>query len=366
MRKILYIFMFCLLVTYICLPSEQTAVYSVNVSALNLRVCPKTNCQIVAKLIAGETVTILEDGNRWVKVKTDKGRGYVAKAYLTLQKQSDSSKNHSSTWGWLLAILMLFFIVYKENPKATDKQTEKSKPNNKKSTLYDVLNVTAKASLAEIKKSYRALAKRYHPDLNPDKKLAETKFIELNEAYKILTDKQKRADYDAKLNAAETEKAYTEEKILLRARSIQDLRAMIVKCLDISPNVIKFANDGTVFINRQYAFCWRPIKIENARYHPRMKIHWEFYTELYFEYYRPINPCYNSQYDEWLEKILLTAPDIENLSAFIEQIFIQNDVFLADDGTVYIDGTALGKWRYNNSGYFEYYVTSDNEFYISL
>ncbi|MDY4885234.1 MAG: SH3 domain-containing protein [Alphaproteobacteria bacterium] len=130
MRKILYIFMFCLLVTYMCLPSEQTAVYSVNVSALNLRVCPKTNCQIVAKLIAGETVTILEDCNRWVKIKTDKGRGYVAKAYLTLQKQSDSSKNHSSTWGWLLAILMLLFLVYKENPKATD-QLKRANPKIK-------------------------------------------------------------------------------------------------------------------------------------------------------------------------------------------------------------------------------------------
>ncbi|GAB2901335.1 MULTISPECIES: molecular chaperone DnaJ [Microvirgula] len=65
-----------------------------------------------------------------------------------------------------------------------------------KKDCYDVLGLNRDASEEEIKKSYRKLAMKYHPDRNPDSKEAEEKFKEAKEAYEILSDGQKRAAYD--------------------------------------------------------------------------------------------------------------------------------------------------------------------------
>ncbi len=61
---------------------------------------------------------------------------------------------------------------------------------------YKVLGVDSKASPEQIKRAYRQLAKKYHPDLHPGDKAAEEKFKELNEAYEVLSDPEKRARYD--------------------------------------------------------------------------------------------------------------------------------------------------------------------------
>ncbi len=61
---------------------------------------------------------------------------------------------------------------------------------------YTILGVKRDASEAEIKRKYRELAMKYHPDRNPDDKRAEEKFKEINEAYQVLSDPQKRAHYD--------------------------------------------------------------------------------------------------------------------------------------------------------------------------
>jgi molecular chaperone DnaJ len=61
---------------------------------------------------------------------------------------------------------------------------------------YQVLGVPKDAALADIKKAYRKLARKYHPDLNPGDKTAEARFKEIQEAYAVLGDAKKRSQYD--------------------------------------------------------------------------------------------------------------------------------------------------------------------------
>lgn len=65
-----------------------------------------------------------------------------------------------------------------------------------KRDYYEVLGVQKTATDDELKHAYRTLAKKYHPDLHPDDKEAESKFKEVNEAYEVLSDKDKRQKYD--------------------------------------------------------------------------------------------------------------------------------------------------------------------------
>lgn len=61
---------------------------------------------------------------------------------------------------------------------------------------YKVLDIDSHASVDEVKKAYRKLARRYHPDVNPNDKIAAERFTEINEANEVLTDAEKRAKYD--------------------------------------------------------------------------------------------------------------------------------------------------------------------------
>src|SRR5579875_1620579 len=61
---------------------------------------------------------------------------------------------------------------------------------------YKTLGLTRGATEAEIKSTYRKLARKYHPDVNPGNKEAERRFKEINEAYQVLGDPEKRKKYD--------------------------------------------------------------------------------------------------------------------------------------------------------------------------
>ena len=67
---------------------------------------------------------------------------------------------------------------------------------------YDVLGVARDATPEAIKKAYRGLARKYHPDVNPGDKSAEKQFKEVQQAYDILSDQEKRALYDRHGRAA--------------------------------------------------------------------------------------------------------------------------------------------------------------------
>jgi curved DNA-binding protein len=77
---------------------------------------------------------------------------------------------------------------------------------------YNILGVGKNSSDEEIKRAYRKLAMKYHPDRNPNKKEAEERFKEINEAYAVLSDKEKRKQYDT-FGAEGFRQRYTQEDI---------------------------------------------------------------------------------------------------------------------------------------------------------
>lgn len=100
---------------------------------------------------------------------------------------------------------------------------------------YELLEVSRDADGETIKKSYRRLAMKYHPDRNPGDKEAETKFKEINEAYDVLKDSQKRAAYDGTgIRPLPAAQAATRLTVL---NSTSDLAAFRIFSPTCSPNL---------------------------------------------------------------------------------------------------------------------------------
>ena len=77
---------------------------------------------------------------------------------------------------------------------------------------YKILGIPKNASEADIKKAYRKLARKYHPDLNPNDKVAEKKFKEINEANEVLSNLENRKKYDAYGEHWQNAEAYEQKK----------------------------------------------------------------------------------------------------------------------------------------------------------
>src|SRR4030042_577730 len=77
---------------------------------------------------------------------------------------------------------------------------------------YNILGVNKNVKGEEIKRAYRKLAMKYHPDRNPNRKEAEERFKEINEAYAVLSDKEKRKQYDT-FGAEGFRQRFTQEDI---------------------------------------------------------------------------------------------------------------------------------------------------------
>ena len=127
---------------------------------------------------------------------------------------------------------------------------------------YKVLEVTPVASLQEIKKSFRRLAIRYHPDKNNGDHLAAARFVEIQEAWEVLSDPQKREEYNynrwytRRTGAAYTEKPLMPEEILASSDKVKNAIASMnffqVDVRSLSNHIRQLLNETSLNILQQF------------------------------------------------------------------------------------------------------------------
>jgi molecular chaperone DnaJ len=123
-----------------------------------------------------------------------------------------------------------------------------------KRDYYEVLGVSPSASEQEIKKAYRTLAKKYHPDANQGDKASEEKFKEISEAHEVLSDKGKRAQYDEIRRARETGFHGSYDDFLRQAQAGGATR---FRFEDLSDLFSSFFGEGTPFHARESGASFR-------------------------------------------------------------------------------------------------------------
>ncbi|WP_127130146.1 J domain-containing protein [Pseudoflavitalea rhizosphaerae] len=127
---------------------------------------------------------------------------------------------------------------------------------------YKVLEVTPVASLQEIRKSFRRLAIKYHPDKNDGDHLAAARFIEIQEAWEVLSDPQKREEYNynrwytRRTGAGYTEQSLTPEEILASSDKVKNTIASMnffqVDFHSLSNHIRQLLNETNLNILRQF------------------------------------------------------------------------------------------------------------------
>lgn len=136
-----------------------------------------------------------------------------------------------------------------------------------KQDYYEILGVSKTAEEREIRKAYKRLAMKYHPDRNQGDKEAEAKFKEIKEAYEVLTDSQKRAAYDQYGHAAQTQHDHTDHTIsmvMLRLSKVAWAAAVLAAAQTSAIFLVTFsaiflAADVVVNVRRAvliYAITW--------------------------------------------------------------------------------------------------------------
>ena len=113
---------------------------------------------------------------------------------------------------------------------------------------YEILQVDKNASDEIIEKAYKLLAKKYHPDIHPEnkKEWAEEKIKQINEAYSVLSDIERRAEYDRKFKTNDTEIYKRYEKLLEQNKVLKSqLEYFQAKLNNInnSPSIVGFKGD---------------------------------------------------------------------------------------------------------------------------
>lgn len=108
---------------------------------------------------------------------------------------------------------------------------------------YDVLGLKKGATADEIKKAYRKLAVKYHPDKNPDDKKAEERFKEINEAYAVLSDPQKKTQYD-QFGSDGFHQRYSQEDIFRGFNSGDIFREFGLGSDDVFSRIFGFTGGG--------------------------------------------------------------------------------------------------------------------------
>ena len=179
-------------------------------------------------------------------------------------------------------------------------------------TLYDILEVSRKASKEVIEKAYKTLAKKYHPDLQTaeNKEIAEKRMKEINEAYDVLSDEQKRKEYDEKLEAEDERKKQEEYINYQNNSSAQNVRYESNMQTSDSGNSGNYSNPNN-YSNQD--FDWRKAyaNLSKKEQHKIMK-----------EVQKEANAEYRKQYEDYFRSLGYKIKHKRTLKDFLTIILV--------------------------------------------